>query len=159
MSREEALALLRKLGLLEHIIEHSMAVAEKALEIAKQIQAAGHEVDLELVEIGALLHDIGRIEAHGLLHATIGGTILRKQGYPEEIARIAETHSLDGTWPETIEEKIVCLDDKSMKGTQEMSIDERFDIWIKRYGKSQLLENAKEEVLKIEEELQNLITT
>lgn len=158
MSREKALALLRKLGLLEHIIEHSIAVADKALEIAKQIQEAGHDVDLEIIEIGGILHDIGRIEAHGLLHAVIGSEIIRKYGYPDSIARIAESHSLDGSWPKTIEEKIVCYADKLLKGTQEMSVHDRFDIWMKRYGKSQLLITAKDHVLKIEEELLDLIT-
>ena len=157
MSREEALALLRKLGLPQHLIEHSQAVAEKALEIAKQILDAGHSVALEVVEIGALLHDIGRIKEHGLYHAAEGGRILREHGYPESIARIAETHSLDGFWPETIEEKIVCVADKTVKGTQDVSVDARFDIWMRRYGRSQLLLKAKEEVLKIEEELLNLI--
>jgi uncharacterized protein len=157
MSREEALALLRKLGLPQHLIEHSQAVAEKALEIAKQILEAGHKVDLEVVEIGALLHDIGRIKEQGLYHAAEGGRILREEGYPESIARIAETHSLDGFWPETIEEKIVCIADKTVKGTQDVSVDARFDIWMRRYGRSQLLLKAREEILKIEEELLNLI--
>jgi len=155
--RAEALALLRKVGLPQHIIDHCIAVAERALEIAKQIVAAGHKVDLELVEIGAILHDIGRIKEHGLYHAAEGGRILRNFGYPESIARIAETHSLDGFWPETIEEKIVCVADKTVKGTQDVSVDARFDLWMRRYGRSQLLIKAKEEILKIEEELLNLI--
>ncbi|MHA1651623.1 MAG: HD domain-containing protein [Candidatus Helarchaeota archaeon] len=157
MSREEALALLQKLGLPEHIIEHSIAVAKKALEIAKQIQEAGHKINLEIIEIGAILHDVGRIKTHGIKHSAEGGKKKREYGYPDAIARIAETHSLDDLWPETIEEKIVCYADKIVKGTQEMSVNDRFDIWMKRYGKSQILMDAKKIVLKIEEELFNLI--
>ncbi|NVM54726.1 MAG: HDIG domain-containing protein [Candidatus Helarchaeota archaeon] len=153
MRKKEALALLRALGLPEHIIQHSLTVSEKAVEIATRIQEVGHPVDIELVELGALLHDIGRIKAKGIPHAAEGGKILREQGFPEPIARIAETHSLNDYQPDSIEEKIVCYADKIIKGTREMSIDDRFDIWIKRYGKSQLLISAKKNVLKIEKEL------
>ncbi len=156
MSREAALSLLRKLKLPEHIIKHSLAVAKKAVEIAKQIQAAGHTVNIEIVEIGAILHDIGRIKEQGVNHAAEGGKILREIGYPEVIVRIIETHSLNDYWPETIEEKIVCYTDKICKGTQETSIDKRFAIWMKRYGKSQFLINAKKTILKIEVELLDL---
>ncbi len=158
MTREEALRLLEKVGLPQHTIEHSIAVAEKALDIARQIQDAGHAVNLEVVEIGALLHDIGRVKAHGVHHAAAGGQILRDEGYDEAIARIAETHSLNASWPETIEEKIVCYADKIVKGTQEISIKDRFDIWIRRYGHSQLLAEAEKVVMAIEEELLSLIT-
>ena len=143
MSKKEALSLMRELDLPEHIVQHSIAVSEKAVEIAKRVQKAGHQVDIKVVEIGALLHDIGRIRAKGIPHAEEGGKILRAEGYPEEIARIAETHSLNDSLPTTIEEKIVCYADKIIKGTQEMSVDDRFDIWIRRYGKSQLLISAK----------------
>ncbi|NVM31128.1 MAG: HDIG domain-containing protein [Candidatus Helarchaeota archaeon] len=158
MKKAEALTLLEELGLPEHIIQHSIAVSEKAMEIAKQIQAAGHPIDLETVEIGALLHDIGRIKERGIPHAAAGGRILREHGLPEVIARIAETHSLNAFHPGSIEEKIVCYADKIIKGTQEMSVDDRFDIWMRRYGKSQLLISAKANVLKIEKELSELLT-
>ncbi len=157
MTPKDALALLRDLGLPEHIIQHSVAVAEKAVAIAERIQAAGHPVNIEIVELGALLHDIGRIRAQGIHHAELGGQIIRNHGFSEPIARIAETHSLNDFHPESIEEKIVCYTDKIMKGTQEMSVNDRFDLWIRRYGKSQLLMSAKENVLKIEKELSELI--
>ena len=157
MAKEDALKLCRKLGLPDHIIQHSIAVAEKALEIAHQIQAAGHSIDLEIVEMGALLHDIGRVNARGLYHAAEGYKILRGYGFPEAIARIAETHSLNPSWPTTIEEKIVCYADKIIKGTQPLSVDDRFDIWIKRYGENDLLLTAKKNILKIEKELSKLL--
>ncbi len=158
MTKKAAITLLAELGLPEHILQHSIAVSEKALEIAKQIKAAGHPVDLEIVELGALLHDIGRTKTKGIHHAAEGGNILRNRGFSEQIARIAETHSLNNSHPRTIEEKIVCYADKIIKGTQEMSVNDRFAIWIKRYGNSQLLLSAKENVLKIEKELSELLT-
>lgn len=157
MSKEDALALLHESGLPDHIIQHSITVAEKAVEIAQKIRAAGHVVDIEVVELGALLHDIGRVQAQGLPHAAHGGKIIRQHGFSDAIAHIAETHSLNDLLPETIEEKIVCYTDKIIKGTQEMSVTDRFDLWIKRYGESTLLISARENVLKIEKELAELI--
>jgi uncharacterized protein len=157
MVKEDALKLYRELGLPDHIIKHSILVAEKALEIAKQIQDAGHPVNLELVEMGALLHDIGRVNAKGLHHAAEGSKILREHGFSEAIARIVETHSLNASWPTTIEEKIVCYADKIIKGTQRLSVNDRFDIWIKRYGQSEILITAKKNILQIEKELSELL--
>jgi len=162
MQRDNAIALLRKVGLLENIIQHSIVVADKAVEIAKQIQAAGYIVNIETIEIGALLHDIGRVKSQGVRyafhHAIEGGKILRQYGLPESIIRIVETHSLDALWPRTIEEKIVCYADKTVKGTHEISVNDRFDLWMKRYGKNELLLTAKNTILKIEKELSSLLT-
>ena len=157
MQRDNALALLKKVGLSEHIIQHSIAVADKAVEIAKRIQAAGHSVDIEVVESGALLHDIGRVKSQGFRHALEGSKILRKYGLPDSIIRIAETHSLDSLWPRTIEEKIVCYADKIVKGTHEISVHDRFNLWMKRYGKNELLLTARKTILKIEKELSALL--
>ena len=153
MQRDSALALLKRVGLPEHIIQHSIAVADKAIEIAKRIQIAGHLVDIEVVESGALLHDIGRVKSQGFHHAAEGSKILRKFGLPESIVRIADTHSLEALWPRTIEEKIVCYADKVVKGTQEITVHDRFDLWMKRYGKNELLLTARKTILKIEKEL------
>jgi len=65
-------------------------IASKEDEITKI------EVDKNLVEIGALLHDIGRTKTHGFKHALIGGKILRKRGFSERLAKICETHILGG---------------------------------------------------------------
>ncbi|MHA1265002.1 MAG: HDIG domain-containing metalloprotein [Candidatus Helarchaeota archaeon] len=157
LTRSTALSLLQQIGLPKHIIQHSIAVAEKALAIAQQLIDAGHSVNLKIVEIGALLHDIGRIEAKGLPHASRGGHILRSYNYPDSIARIAETHSLNPTHPSTLEEKIVYYTDKIIKGTTEISVDLRFAQWANRYGTTPLLQAAKALVLQIEHELSILL--
>ena len=73
--REFALDLLRRLKIQLSIRRHSEKVAEKAIEIAKKVSNA--DVDLNLIEIGALLHDIGRIKTHALDHGIVGGVIFR----------------------------------------------------------------------------------
>ena len=156
MERKKAIALLEEVGLSDHIIRHSIAVADKAVQIAQRI-AQRIPVDIPTVEVGALLHDIGRVKSQGIHHAAEGSKLLREYGLPEAIVRIAEIHSLDGMWPQTIEEKIVCYTDKIVKGTHEITVHDRFDLWMKRYGKSDLLLTAKKTILKIEKELAGLL--
>jgi len=169
-SRDEAFDLLKKLKVPYQVRRHSLKVADKALEIAYEIKKA--EVNLDLVEIGALLHDIGRSQTHGFKHAIIGGNILREKGYPSNLSRICETHILGGLdkedarylnlperdyLPESIEEKIICLADKHTAGTKEVTIEQRFQKWFNKYGKTKILMKSKKRIEKIQEELHNLM--
>jgi len=168
--REFAIDLLRKLKVPYAVRRHSINVANKALEIANKIKKA--EIDIDLVEIGAILHDLGRSKTHGFKHAILGGKILREKGFPTKIARICETHILGGLdkndakklglpekdyLPETLEEKIVCLADKMNAGRRKVTIEERFDKWFRKYGKSELLIKSKERIKKIQNEIKALM--
>ena len=168
--REFALDLLRKLKIQLSVRRHSEKVAEKALEIANKITKL--KVDKNLIEIGALLHDIGRTKTHGFHHALIGGKILRERGFPEKLAKICETHILGGLdkedaklvglpiknyLPESIEEKIICLADKLTAGTREVTIKHRFERWFQKYGKSKILLKSKKRIEQIQKEIESLI--
>ncbi len=164
--REVALELIKNLKLPFSIRYHSHAVAKKALEIAERITKV--KLDIDLIEIGALLHDIGRTRTHGFDHGIQGGKILRERGFPESIVRICERHILGGLdkddarevglpiknyLPETMEEKIVCLADKYMTGKKEVSVEERFKKWILKYGRTEILLKARRRVKKIQSEI------
>jgi uncharacterized protein len=169
-SRETAFNLLKKLKVPYQVRRHSLKVAEKALEIAYKIKKV--DVDLNLIEIGALLHDIGRAKTHGFKHAIIGGEILRNRGFPINLTRICETHILGGLdeedakmlglpekdyIPVSIEEKIICLADKLTAGTKEVTIKQRFSKWFSKFGKTKILIKSKRRIEKIQEELQTLM--
>ncbi|MFX1378062.1 MAG: HD domain-containing protein [Promethearchaeota archaeon] len=168
--REFALDLLKKMKIPLSIRRHSEKVAEKALEIAHKIKKA--KVDMNLIEIGALLHDIGRTRTHDFKHALIGGKILKQRGFSDKLARICETHILGGLdnedakkvglpekdyLPLTLEEKIICLADKCMAGTREVSIQERFNRWFRKYGKSKILLKSKIRIERIQKEIEDLM--
>jgi len=85
--------LLRKTGVSEDDINHSIKVAEKALEIAGRTQA---ELDMELVGRGALFHDLGKSETHEIEHGKIGAELGRKLGLPEKITAVMEKHIRGG---------------------------------------------------------------
>ncbi len=168
--REFALDLLKKLKVPYSVRRHSIKVAEKSLEIATKVKKS--KVNMNLVEIGALLHDVGRSKTHGFNHALIGGKILRARGFPEELARICETHILGGLdkedsqlvglppknyIPFTLEEKIICLADKLLAGRRPVSLKNRFVIWFNKYGRTKILIKAQKRVEKINEEIENLM--
>jgi len=168
--RLEALNLLESLNIPESVKEHSIKVAEVAMEITNQITRA--EINKALVETGALLHDVGRSETHGFKHAQAGGRILRTKGFSEQLAKICETHILGGLdkddakkvgipeknyLPQTIEEKIICLADKRVLGDKKVSVDERFNKWFKKYGKTPILIKSKKRIEEIQRELNKLM--
>ena len=118
-------------------IQHSRQVADKALEIARRCNL---NIPLETVETAAMLHDIGifltnatNIDCHGtehyICHGILGAELLRKEGFDEAIARVAERHTGAGLTiddidrqqlplprkdylPETMLEKLICYADK-----------------------------------------------
>jgi HD superfamily phosphodiesterase len=55
LSQSKCLELLKESGCSDEVIKHSIAVRDVAIRIAQKAKA-----DIDLVEAGALLHDIGR---------------------------------------------------------------------------------------------------
>lgn len=126
-SAEEALKLLSESGCTPQVIKHCKMVASIAMEIAEACRKRGLNVDVELVRIGALLHDIGRSETHTVNHVIRGAEIARSLGLPKPVVSIIECHVGGGIslqeakrlgWPiksyipRTLEEKIVTYADK-----------------------------------------------
>ncbi len=91
-------------------MRHCCAVASLATEIAWRRQLP---IDSDLISDAAMLHDVGivrcdapGIHCHGthpyICHGYLGADMLRAAGVPEEIARVAETHTGSGLTPEDI---------------------------------------------------------
>lgn len=137
-SAGQALKLLSQSGCSPQVIKHCKTVASIAVEIAKACQKRGLNVDLKLVRIGALLHDIGRSKTHTVDHVIRGAEIARSLGLPKSIISILERHAGSGIsieeakklgWPvkgyipQTLEEKIVTYADKLVEGGRRVSIE------------------------------------
>jgi len=137
--RAEALALLRKAGCPQNVIDHCLKVADLAVEVAEACAKRGIAINIQLVEVGALLHDIGRAKTHSIEHCVIGSQIVTEMGLPDEIARIVERHVGAGIpleeavqlglppreyIPQTLEEKIVCYADKRIDDGKRVSLEE-----------------------------------
>jgi putative nucleotidyltransferase with HDIG domain len=118
----ECLNLLRKRQTPQPVIEHCRAVARKAEEIALPLVMRKFSIDRALVHAGALLHDIARSQPR---HAQAGASWLTAEGYPKVAKIIAEHEDLPE--PACIDESaVVCLADKLILNTEEVSLEERF---------------------------------
>lgn len=119
-------------------MQHTQAVSALAVEIAKQLQEKGHQINVQLVEVGALLHDLGRSQTHSVDHAIIGAKLAQQEGLPKEIASIIKRHVGAGItneeaqwlgWPEdnyipqSLEEKVICYADKRIDNNKIIPID------------------------------------
>ncbi len=167
-SREQALQLLAENGCKANVIKHSIAVAKLAVEISQTLKKKGVPVNPELVEIGALLHDIGRSKTHTVNHAIQGAKIAEKVGLPKPLICIIKRHVGGGITPEeakwlgwqssdsyvpvTIEEKLVSYADKLIDGGRRVPIE----LTIKQFRKMGLSE-AAERIVKLHEEMTSLI--
>jgi uncharacterized protein len=137
-SREQAIGLLRKRHCSPKVIRHCELVADLALEIAVKLEKNGLKIDTELVEIGALLHDLGRSKTHGVDHGLVGAELAESAGLPGSVLRLIKRHVGGGItaqeaeafgWPKdiymplTLEEKIVSYADKLIDKSKRVSVD------------------------------------
>lgn len=146
-TRAEAIRLLEESGCAPNVIEHCKEVASLAVEIAEKAKAAGRNVNIELVEAGALLHDSGRCRTHGIAHAVEGFRLATGKGIEPEIAEIIKRHigagiskeeakelglPEDDYFPRSLEEKIVAHADNLVKGTNRITMQERLELMRKK---------------------------
>lgn len=161
-SADDCLLLLKKAGCSSSVICHCKAVRDVAVSIAKRTDA-----DVDLVQAGALLHDIGRSKSHGIDHALIGSTIAKELGLSEKIIDIIKHHIGAGLsaktakslglpyedfMPITIEEKIVCHADNLIDDCSRQNIE----VEVERA----LAENKKEyalQLVRLHKEISDLI--
>jgi uncharacterized protein len=128
---------------------HCLAVSDYAYELGLKIKNNGYAINLELVILGALLHDIGRSKTHGISHGIEGAKILREYGFEEELALIAERHIGAGIpkneaielglppkdyIPISLEEKLVAHCDNLISGTERVDVDFVVNKFKKRIG-------------------------
>lgn len=164
---EQALRFLRENGCRENVIRHVEAVSALAVEIAQACKAKGYDVDVRLVEVGALLHDIGRGKTHSVHHAVIGAEIARSLGLPEPVISIIKRHVGGGItaaearklgWPRdiympiTLEEKIVSYADKLIEGSRRVPIE----VTIEELSR-ELPDTAVQRLWKLHEEMLTLV--
>lgn len=154
-SREECLALLKRRAVPSHVFVHCLKVEQVACYLANVLNDHGENLDLHLVEAAALLHDITKIDGFqsGQDHAMTAGALLRSLGYPR-VAEVVEHHivvpsEIELGW--VTEEELINYADKRVMHDRIVTLEERFEDLLRRYGKGpgrrgvmlSLLERAK----------------
>lgn len=139
---DECAAIWKDIGLADDVVSHCEAVAALAVEVAQVARERHHRVDVSLVRAGALLHDVGRAQTHGVDHASVGAQMLRDRDVPETVVFLVERHTGGGIdpgeaealglpvkdyTPQTLEEKLVAGCDNLVAGTKRQRIQAELD--------------------------------
>ena len=140
-SIDTCFVMMKKYGMLDNIKAHSVVVAKIALLIAKGLEEAGVDISVNKATAGALMHDIGKTASlkYGGDHSEIGRQICLRNHF-EEIADIVREHvlfkdyELDGDYSE---KEIVYYADKRVNHDVIVSLDERLNYILERYGNNQ----------------------
>jgi len=168
-SPQMALKLLSQSGCSSRVVAHCKVVAALAVQIAKAYKKKGLNVDIKLVEVGALLHDIGRSKTHGVDHVVRGAEIASALNLPESVVSIVEHHAGGGItldeakklgWPiksylpNTLEEKIVTYADKLVEGSRRVPVERTLKKLSRELGENH---SSIARVKKLHEEISSLI--
>lgn len=143
---EEALRIHRKYGSSDAIVAHCQTVASVAMVLVEELKSRGKDIDFASVEMGALLHDIGRTRTQTPRHGLEGSEILRHEGLGDGVVQIVRRHvgagiseeeakslglpDFDYT-PKTLEQMVVCFSDKMVDGNRVRPFEEE----VKRFEK------------------------
>lgn len=108
----------------EHIRAHCRRVGKLAGWMAETLIKNGVCLDVELCRSGGALHDLLRLEKN---HEKAAGGFLRNKGYLA-LAEVVERHRGFVKEPASVcrEDVIVCLADKLIKETENVSLDVRY---------------------------------
>jgi uncharacterized protein len=168
-SSQEALKLLFEGGCSNKVVKHCKAVSALAVKFAQACKGKGLTVDVDLVEVGALLHDIGRSKTHDVSHAVVGVEIAKSLNLPQSVISIIECHIGGGIsaeeaeklglpvkdyFPVTLEEKLVAYADKLIKGSRVVPIERTIEQFSRTLGDDH---PAIDRIIRLHEELFPLI--
>ena len=166
-NREQAIELLRKNKCPPQVVSHCIAVSDLAVETAIKLQRKGLKINIELVEAGALLHDLGRSKNHTVDHAIVGAQIAKEIGLQDPVINIIKRHvgagitAEEAKWlgwpkdnytPQTLEERVVSYADKLIDQSKRIPIETEIGR-LQKENKSE----AAERVRKLHEEITSLL--
>ncbi len=139
-SRKRCFALIHEMGMMDHIIHHSVMVSQVARFLGSCLFRTYPNLDIRLAERSALLHDITKTRSFitGEMHSETGKILLEEMGFPE-VANIIRQHVILDHYnmhgPVT-EIEIVNYSDKRILHDQIVSLDERIEYILNKYGKN-----------------------
>jgi putative nucleotidyltransferase with HDIG domain len=113
------------------VVRHSRKVAQVAHCIATALLRSGFPLNLELVQAGALLHDLAKGQQD---HAAAGASILRSMDFPRVADIVAAHTDLEFSSANLDESAIVYLADKLVRGEDLVAIEQRFQPALNRFA-------------------------
>jgi uncharacterized protein len=163
-SEEECYEIIQRYEMLPNILEHSQQVLKVSIALYDNFRNDVH-LNRELIVAAALLHDITKTQSIQTKepHDRTGAELMRELGF-HRIADIVEQHVIlknfdpDGMLDER---EIVYYADKRVMHTSIVSVEERNDDIINRYGNTDdrirlILEN-KDRILQMERKINRFL--
>lgn len=156
----QCIELLKKYDNPENIIAHCIKVSETAVFIAEKLKEKGEKIDVEMLRVAGLLHDIDKLKTHKpetiKNHGILSKQILLSEGFSEELAETVRKHKAELLLSEEYnnwEEKVLLYADTRCDVNRIVSISQRIDIVKERYPHLKDYPGLKQRVLKLEKEI------
>ena len=131
-NRDEAFELLRTLGASDRLLLHAEIVSDVALQLVQVCKKVNATIDVTLVEIGAIIHDSGKIihinelSEPGNKHEAAGNKLMLENGASELQARFCLSHAQFDHMRVSLEELTVALADKIWKGKRVIDLELKY---------------------------------
>jgi uncharacterized protein len=140
-SREICLSLMDRYSMLPQIRAHSLQVARVALTLGSHLRPFYPDLNLALVETGALLHDIAKTECLQSKgnHVQVGADLLKALGYDSiafivsQHVRLEDSYHSEGRIDEAV---LVHYADKRVLHETIVDLESRFHYLVETYGRS-----------------------
>lgn len=137
-TRGDCLRIMKKEGMLNNIMEHSLMVTKVALFLSRELNRNGERIDLAVVEAASMLHDVAKTKCLNTKedHAEAAFRLLSNLGY-ERVAEVVSQHIhvfMERDSPSVSEEEVVNYADKRVLHDRIVSLKERFSDLRQRYG-------------------------
>lgn len=114
------------------LIHHCHRVACVGAVLARAVNSKGGALDVHLIHSAARVHDVARTEKN---HAAAGARLLNAMGFPAMAALVAIHMEISLAQDSPVDEaQILYLADKLVAGTTVVSLRQRFDAKLKKYG-------------------------
>lgn len=144
-SKKECFRLIKKMAMMDHIIDHSIMVSNVALFLSLKLKQYSPGLDSRLATSAALLHDITKTRSFDTKenHSETGAIMLKDLGYPE-VAEIIRQHVIldfyEKDSPVSVQE-IVNYADKRILHDKVVSLNSRLEYITIRYGTNEGIKN------------------
>jgi uncharacterized protein len=147
LSETEALEILKEQDFTGIIQFHCQKVSDISCYLGTLLLPLFPDIDMNILKIGGLLHDIGRKWSSNDDHRELGAKWIKDQGFYQKYADVALRHTrywefIPQYQPRTIEEYIVCWADKA---TKRVFLDKIQTVLIKYLNKNDV---SKEKTIK-----------
>jgi len=160
-TKSQCNALWDKYKMPKNIRAHTRQVTKVADKVARHIASKGVDVHLDLVNRGALLHDIAKIisveSKRKISHGKRGAEIVEEEGFAKELGRVIGNHVLrEFDFDIPLEDQIVNYADSRVLHQKVVGLQERMDDLEIRYPQDAEYIDEKTELYKEFEEKYNI---